>query len=373
MKVFCKTAVAAVLVVGSTMVLAANEPGDKYISILGSGIVADDERLVDNGIAGAELTIGRIMHEHWNLEGAVGFLNLKGDDGKGGIDQDQLYFNLNALNVYNRSGRFKPYLLAGLGYVKTTAYNVDDANNFQANIGGGALVPIFNDRTHFRAEILWRWESDDIDYTDWILNLGVSFQFGNDPAPPVEALVVPVAVVDGDNDGVPDSIDRCPGTPPGELVDEYGCTLDSDGDGVPDEFDKCWDTPPNTEVDATGCPVIVIPDVIELSGVNFRTNSDMLLDGANTALNAAAQTLLDNPALVVEVAGHTDADGDPGYNASLSLGRALAVRDYLIGVGIDPRRITAHGYGEDEPIADNSTADGRAQNRRVELRVLNNP
>jgi OOP family OmpA-OmpF porin len=379
-KIFCETTPgaffrnvffpAASLFLSASLALA-DEPGDKYIAIMGSGIAADSERLVDDGLAGAEVVIGRALSQHWNVEGAFGFLNLSGDNDKGGIDQDQLYLNVNLLNIYNRNGRFKPYLLGGIGYVKTTAYSQPDRDNFQANLGGGALIPIFNDRTHFRAELLARWEDDDISFTDIILNMGVSFQFGDKPEPAPAPVVVPVVVEDEDNDGVPDSIDRCPGTPAGELVDEYGCTLDSDGDGVPDEIDKCWDTPPNTEVDETGCPIVVVPEIIELPGVNFRTNSDMLLDGANTALNEAAQILLDNPALVVEVAGHTDSDGDETYNASLSLGRALAVRDYLIGVGIDPARVTARGYGESEPIADNATAEGRAQNRRVELRVQN--
>lgn len=373
MKVFSKTVCCAVLwawlpVAG---VQADDETGDNYISIMASGLMADDERLVKDSLAGAEITIGRVLHKHWNIEGAVGFLNLNGDQDEGGIDLDQIYLNVNALNIYNRGGRVQPYLLGGIGYVQTTAYNIEDRNNFQANLGGGAFVPIFNDRTHFRAEILWRWESDDVDYKDWILNLGVSFKFGNksEPAPAPEVVAVAAAPVDSDADGVPDTIDRCPGTPPNALVDEFGCTLDSDGDGVSDDLDKCWDTPPNTEVDEVGCPIVVVPEIIELPGVNFRTNSDMLLDGANTVLNAAAQSLLDNPMLVVEVAGHTDSDGDYDYNSSLSLARALAVRDYLIGVGVDPSRITARGYGESEPVADNSTAEGRAQNRRVELRV----
>ncbi len=393
-KTFCKTAVGAIpldgfslnglwlgaLLAGACLCLGsmqalADEPGDTYISLMGSGVSADSERLVDDGLAGAQVAIGRALSKHWNIEGAFGFLNLSGDSDLGGIDQDQIYLNVNLLNIYNRDGRFKPYLLGGIGYVQTTAYSQPDRNNFQADVGAGAFVPVFNDRTHFRAELLARWEDDDVSFTDVILNIGFTFQFGGEPAPQSEPepepAPEPVVVQDEDNDGVPDTTDRCPGTPPGELVDEYGCTLDSDGDGVPDEIDKCWDTPPNTEVDETGCPIVVVPEIIELPGVNFRTNSDMLLDGANTVLNEAARVLLDNPAVVVEVAGHTDSEGDELYNASLSLSRALAVRDYLIGVGVDPARITARGYGESEPIADNGTAEGRARNRRVELRVQN--
>ena len=374
--IFCKTAViflgsCACLFLGAAQ--AADEPGDWYISVVASGADPDTARLVKDG-SGANVSVGRVFREHWNFEGTFGFLNFSGDSAKGGIDQDQIYLNANVLNIYNRAGRFQPYLLGGLGFVQTSSYRVSDETNFEALLGGGAFIPIFDDKVRIRAEILARFESADTNLTDYIVNLGVAIPFGKKAKPAPAPVVVPVAVADGDKDGVPDSIDRCPATPPNTLVDQYGCALDTDGDGVTDETDQCWDTPPNTKVDEVGCTiVVVIPEIIELSGVNFRTNSDMLLDGANTSLNAAAQTLLDNPGLVVEVAGHTDDVGDENYNAGLSLARAVSVRDYIVGLGVDPSRITARGYGESDPVASNATADGRATNRRVELRVLNNP
>jgi len=346
-----------------------DEPGDNYVSLLVTGIKADDARLAEDGFAGLELTLGRIIHEYWNIEGAAGFLNIDGDSEIGGVDQDQLYLNLNAMNIYNRNGRFQPYILGGLGYVRTSFYanGQQHDNNFQLNLGLGGLTPMFSDRMRLRTEIVYRWESGDIDYKDWLLNIGVVFPFGKKAPPPPVPVVVPVAPVDTDADGVPDSIDRCPATPMGAEVDQYGCELDTDGDGIVDRLDQCPDTEPNTPVDNVGCP---FPQIIELPGVSFRTNSDMLLDGANTTLNTIAQTLLDNPTLIVEVAGHTDADGDAGYNEELSRRRANAVRDYLLEVGVNPASISAEGYGESDPIADNTTAEGKARNRRVELRVL---
>jgi len=367
-KVFCKTtltlAVFGALLTGSA--LAGDEPGDKYLSLMVSGIKADDERLVENGGAGAEVTVGRVLHKYWNIEGALGFLNMNGDDAVNGLDQDQLYLNVNALAVLNRDGKFQPYGLGGIGYVKTSTFNLSDENNFQLNLGVGALIPAFQERMRFRGEILYRAESADTKYKDWILNLGVVFPFGKKAAP----VVVPVAApppADTDMDGVPDSTDRCPGTPINTPVDEYGCELDSDGDGVVDRLDECPDTPPNTPVDNVGCP---FPVIIELPGVNFRTSSDMLLDGANTTLNEIAQTLMDNPSMVVEVAGHTDSDGEYDYNLQLSQRRASSVRNYLIDAGVESSRVSARGYGETEPVADNATAQGRAENRRVELRVI---
>ena len=83
-----------------------------------------------------------------------------------------------------------------------------------------------------------------------------------------------------------------------------------------------------------------------------------------------AATLYKNPDVRVEVAGHTDDQGSAGYNQGLSERRAKTVRDYLIKLGIAEERLTWRGYGEAEPIADNSTGDGREQNRRVVLRIL---
>ena len=87
-------------------------------------------------------------------------------------------------------------------------------------------------------------------------------------------------------------------------------------------------------------------------------------------MNEAAETLLRNPGLIVEVGGHTDSQGNADYNRGLSERRAKTVRDYLIGRGVDADRLTWRGYGEEQAIADNATAEGRDQNRRVVLRIL---
>ena len=114
----------------------------------------------------------------------------------------------------------------------------------------------------------------------------------------------------------------------------------------------------------------VVKEVINLAGVVFKTNSDVLDSSSNTRLDTAAQTLMDNPGVKVIVAGHTDSAGDALYNLSLSEKRAQAVRQYLINKGVNGSRLTARGYGETEPYASNDTAAGRAKNRRVELRIL---
>jgi len=174
--------------------------------------------------------------------------------------------------------------------------------------------------------------------------------------------------LDTDLDGVPSSQDRCPASRAGADVDEYGCENDEDKDGVLDHHDKCPNTRAGARTDVNGCE---IKDIISLPGVNFETGQDVLLSGTEYLLQTAANTLNKHPDLQIEVAGHSDDVGNASQNVGLSLRRATMVRNYLIGFGVEESRLTSKGYGEAQPIADNSTADGRATNRRVELRLVN--
>lgn len=142
--------------------------------------------------------------------------------------------------------------------------------------------------------------------------------------------------------------------------------LDSDGDGVLDDADRCPGTPPGTKVDAAGCEIV---EAVVLQGVRFESNSARLTKDSLPVLDAAAEALLRRPKVTTEVAGHTDDRGAPKFNQGLSQKRADAVREYLISKGVAAANLTARGYGEDNPIADNKTPAGRAANRRVELRT----
>ena len=184
---------------------------------------------------------------------------------------------------------------------------------------------------------------------------------------------------DLDGDGVANALDRCPATPPGTATDQFGCapphpSADSDGDGVPDERDRCPGTPTGTAVDALGCPLPLpipapVPRLI-LHDVTFATGSATLTPQAEASLRATAATVLTQPAVGLEVAGYTDATGSRVVNERLSLARAESVRAFLIVSGVPADRLTAHGYGPADPVASNATADGRALNRRVELRRI---
>jgi OOP family OmpA-OmpF porin len=108
---------------------------------------------------------------------------------------------------------------------------------------------------------------------------------------------------------------------------------------------------------------------IVLRGVNFDFDRAEIRPDAAVILDEAATLLNENPGRNVSVAGHTDSVGADAYNQSLSERRAAAVRDYLVGRGVDSGRLSTSGYGESNPIASNDTADGRALNRRVELNL----
>nr|WP_298372444.1 OmpA family protein [uncultured Halomonas sp.] len=168
--------------------------------------------------------------------------------------------------------------------------------------------------------------------------------------------------LDTDGDGVPDYQDECPGTPAGVEVDASGCPLDSDGDGVPDYMDQCPNTPAGAQVNALGCEADVV-----LRDVNFEFDSAKLTVGAEDILDGVADKLRGNENVRVRVEGHTDSVGPDSYNKDLSQRRADSVKSYLASQGISESRMQAIGYGEEQPVASNETAVGRAKNRRVEL------
>ncbi|MBE0599566.1 MAG: OmpA family protein [Desulfuromonadales bacterium] len=187
---------------------------------------------------------------------------------------------------------------------------------------------------------------------------------------------------DADRDGVPDYLDQCAGTPAGQKVDQHGCPVratDTDGDGVADDQDACPNTPAGVAVNQYGCPAearvkppvaeAVAPPSLALQ-LEFRSNQSDLRPEFEDKLRLAVDFLRANPGKKILVEGHTDAVGPAEANQALSQARANTIRRYLIETtGVDPQRIEARGYGESRPIADNATQAGRAQNRRVVVRV----
>jgi len=403
----------------------SNDASDWYVSPLASYIKSDQSRSnSDDSGNNLKVGLGKEVSDNFNLEFGLGLNRI--DSLGNASDLKQLGFELDALYFFNRESAFSPYLATGIGIVNTS--DTDDTNpNWSAGVGLLTDVGFLKD-AKFRTEVRFQQEYDSSDFAhdDVLLRAGVQIPLGGGetpiPAKPVlkdtdgdgvydsddkcPATPAGTAVnsfgceLDSDRDGVVNSKDQCPNTAPGVAVDSTGCKIDgdSDNDGVKDSLDQCPNTAPGTSVDTRGCPVdpdsdndgvpdskdqcpnsaagvridfkgCEIRDVISLPGINFETNSSQLTSSSATTLDGAAETLNKFTDITAEVAGHTDSTGAASYNLSLSDKRAKAVRDYLISRGVDASRLSSRGYGETQPIADNSSREGRAMNRRVDLNV----
>ncbi len=109
--------------------------------------------------------------------------------------------------------------------------------------------------------------------------------------------------------------------------------------------------------------------LVNLPDVTFAVNSSTISPTMRQTLDGVAQSMVNYPNSLIDVMGHTDSTGSDAYNLNLSRQRADSVTNYLVSRGVARARIESIGYGEQYPIADNTTEDGRAQNRRVEIRI----
>ncbi len=169
---------------------------------------------------------------------------------------------------------------------------------------------------------------------------------------------------DSDGDGVKDKDDKCPNV----AGNANGCP-DADGDGVADADDKC----PNIAGTENGCPVNYQENIAIMrraqEGLFFNTGSSVIKEESYEVLDNVYKLMAENKDIKLHIEGHTDNTGSAANNLKLSKERANAAKTYLVNKGIDASRIIAEGFGQDKPIADNSTAEGRQKNRRVEFNI----
>jgi len=178
-------------------------------------------------------------------------------------------------------------------------------------------------------------------------------------------------IPDRDKDGVNDEEDKCPDQP--GPASRNGCPVtDRDNDGVNDDEDRCPDVPGTAA--NHGCPDVPanVSKTIATAAQNiqFMTGTAKLSTKSNASLNRVVAILNENPSVKLSIEGHTDNAGDDAKNQQLSDDRAAAVKAYFVSKGISEDRITSEGFGETRPIAENTTAAGRAKNRRVEIKVV---
>jgi outer membrane protein OmpA-like peptidoglycan-associated protein len=181
---------------------------------------------------------------------------------------------------------------------------------------------------------------------------------------------------DNDGDGIPDIKDKCPDH--AEDSDGYedsdGCPdFDNDGDGIPDSSDKC---PGQKEIvngflDSDGCPDQKPKEIKKgrtiLGNVRFIKGTAMWTSESTEELDVLIQSMKAFPNIKIEIQGHTDSFGSRSKNQELSEKMAHAVMDYLIKKGVESSRLTAIGFGEERPVAPNTSAEGRESNRRIEI------
>lgn len=170
---------------------------------------------------------------------------------------------------------------------------------------------------------------------------------------------------DRDGDGIPDKDDACPDVP--GLAKYHGCP-DRDGDGVPDNEDRCPDTP--GVASNYGCPEVKADTSAETriditTPILFDFNSTNVHRSSTPILEEAAKEINETQDSYIKIDGHADAVGSRTYNQGLSVRRAQAVKNKLTKMGVKPNKIKVVGHGEDDPAADNSTPEGRTQNRRA--------
>ena len=191
----------------------------------------------------------------------------------------------------------------------------------------------------------------------------------DDACPTTAGLAAFGGCPDTDGDGVEDRKDKCPNLA-GAIAGE-GCP-DTDGDGVFNNIDKCPDVA--GAVANKGCPEIkkeVIQKIaLAAKGINFETGKAVITAGSFKSLDDLVTLLNSYPGASVEIQGHTDNNGTPESNKTLSQERANSVKRYLSAGGVSEARMTAIGYGQEMPLADNKTEAGKTKNRRVDFKLV---
>jgi OmpA-OmpF porin, OOP family len=149
-----------------------------------------------------------------------------------------------------------------------------------------------------------------------------------------------------------------------EVVPEK--VVDSDNDGIPDNLDKCPGTPDHLKVDSNGCP---IQETINLN-IEFDSGKSVVKSKYHDEIKRIADIMKQDPQKITVIEGYTDNVGNKAYNIKLSQSRADNVRAYLIDkFGIEKDRLKAVGYGFQKPLASNKTAEGKQKNRRVQATI----
>ena len=329
---------------------------DEQAETMGAGGLYKENGLYTGAALGVELT----PSTQFQVEYGVSNTDAVNDAGTISLDAEQEMISGNFLIGFEEfsgytDNAFKPYVLVGAGQSKIEVE--DAAGNFVTgskdtigNLGLGAMYRI-NDALSLRGEARAIHNFDN-NWWEGMALAGLEVVLGGHLAPTV---------------AVPPMQEPLVVTAPVVVVVESD--LDSDGDGVPDSIDACPGTPMNVVVDERGCPVQVdIEDTLKMElRVFFDNDKSIIKNQYKPEIAKVAEKMREYPNSVASIEGHASKTGpSAAYNQRLSEARAVAVKSMLTNeFGIAPNRLSTVGYGYDRPIADNNTEEGRAMNRRV--------
>ena len=360
------------------------EDGEDQRDLLANYNDSAENYYVENGLytgaaLGIELTPSTQFQVEYGVSSANGEASEKSADaGVNRFDVEQTMLSGNFLigteefTGYTDSA-FKPYALVGAGQSKIKVENqeqyvatgnaqgttagqpvsagteVAESKDTIGNLGLGAMYRI-NDALSLRGEARAIHNFDN-NWWEGMALAGLEVVLGGHLAPTVAVPPMQEPVID---------------TTPVVVVES---DLDSDGDGVPDSIDACPGTPMNVVVDERGCPVPVdITDELKMElRVFFDNDKSTIKSQYQPEIAKVAEKMREYPNSTARIEGHASKTGPSArYNQRLSEARAVAVKSMLTNeFGIAPNRLSTVGYGYDQPIADNNTEEGRAMNRRV--------
>lgn len=407
---------------GGNYLSSDNELGNSFHpdQVPGSGFLL--------GIRGSYLVLDSIAPDsslnpklHAELEAKFTISSTDGNDSRESISTPVMGWRANAVLDLMPERKVVPFALVGIGgetVFGSNRFMTSPDTDFASYVGGGARYPLA-DKIDLRGDLRFGLTAGREGALAGLaeLHVGIAYSLGSKPTPSVlvaqpEKEPEPARVADRDRDGIPDDSDACPdlaenhneiddtdGCPEVDsdsdglvgsrdqcpaaaedidgFKDEDGCPEpDNDEDGRPDVIDQCPNEAENLNgfEDEDGCPDEIPQQVADftgaIKGIEFKTGSARILRKSRKTLDAAFKVMKQNPSVRIEISGHTDDQGDPKSNRSLSRKRADYVKWYLVDKGIHADRIWTQGFGPDRPVASNDTRDGRQKNRRIEFRLL---
>ena len=280
------------------------------------------------------------------------------------MDSDIFRSTLNGVYEFQQSDNIIPFVKAGVGYETMHEHQYENHDSPFVDAGAGIKVALTN-QIALKLEAIEMFKHNNNEWDNNLLFMaGLNFAFGA-KAQPVIPVVEAQKVLQPHSEPLPKSepehAEIVPMVVTAILIPV--APIDSDQDGVYDDFDKCPNTPSRFEVDKNGCP---IKATLHL---HFETDSNKIDSTGTSEVSEYSQFLKENPQYKVTIVGYTDATGTEEHNQKLSERRAEIVKNTLIQQGVDANRLTSLGEGEKSPIATNSTKEGRLENRRIEIEL----